>query len=109
MNRPPKNMISVTRNTHMPSVDASACWPMSSKWCCSFGWCACESCASCGLPWPWIPTLGGNPTVGTCGCPLDNAHLLARRVLVCAVRHDGCDREIFGWRRGGDLPFESLG
>ena len=26
----------------MPSVDASACCPMSSKWCCNLGWCGCE-------------------------------------------------------------------
>src|SRR5207244_2635052 len=29
------NMISVTRNTHMPSVPASRCCSMFSKWCCS--------------------------------------------------------------------------
>ena len=37
MNRPPKNMTSVTRNTHIPSVEASSCCSMSSKWCCSAG------------------------------------------------------------------------
>src|ERR1035437_1507872 len=28
-------MISVTKNSHMPNVDASFCWSMSAKWCCS--------------------------------------------------------------------------
>src|SRR5512146_2177007 len=33
MNMPPKNMISVIRNTHMPMEEASRCCSMSSKWC----------------------------------------------------------------------------
>ncbi len=32
---PPKNMISVTRNTHIPRVTASFCCAIVSKWCCS--------------------------------------------------------------------------
>src|SRR5512140_496734 len=39
MNRPPKNITSVTRKTHMPSVEASRCWAMLSKWCCRCGVC----------------------------------------------------------------------
>jgi len=37
MNIPPKNMISVTRNTHIPSSEASSCWSMVWKWCCRYG------------------------------------------------------------------------
>src|SRR5581483_3814400 len=31
---PPKNMISVTRKTHMPITEASFCCSMVVKWCC---------------------------------------------------------------------------
>src|SRR5687767_3442580 len=109
MNRPPKNMISVTRNTHMPSVEASACCAMSSKWCWSFGWWACDDSMSCGLPGPWMATRPGRPCVGACEYPSDNSNLLARRVLVRAVRHDRRHREVLGGRRRGDLPLEPLG
>src|SRR5215212_8371976 len=37
-NRPPKNRISCATKNHMPRVEASCCWPMSSKWCCRNGW-----------------------------------------------------------------------
>src|SRR5260221_3592139 len=83
MKRPPKNMISVTRNTHMPRVDASICCPMLSKWCCRYGWCGV---------WP-------------CGCSV-NADLMARSVLVRPARHDRRGREILGRRRRGNLPLE---
>src|SRR6266849_8771911 len=36
---PPKNMISVARNSHMPSDEASRCCSMSTKWCLSAGLC----------------------------------------------------------------------
>src|SRR4051812_36604561 len=37
MNMPPKNITSVTRNTHIPSVDASSCCSIEWKCGCSFG------------------------------------------------------------------------
>src|SRR5678809_1760546 len=37
---PPKNMISVTKKTHIPITEASVCCSMVAKWCCSPGWCA---------------------------------------------------------------------
>src|ERR1700687_732445 len=36
---PPKNMISVARNSHMPSEEASRCCSMVAKWCFSAGLC----------------------------------------------------------------------
>src|SRR5581483_4856361 len=36
-NMPPKNMISVMRNTHIPMTEASICWCMEEKWCCRAG------------------------------------------------------------------------
>src|SRR5271170_5716068 len=36
---PPKNMISVARNSHIPSVAASRCCSASTKWCSSSGPC----------------------------------------------------------------------
>src|SRR5260221_11611633 len=81
MKRPPKNMISVTRNTHMPRVDASICCPMLSKWCCRYGWCGV---------WP-------------CGCS-DNADLMARGVLVRPAPHDRRGRENLGRRGRGNFP-----
>src|ERR1700719_2162328 len=36
-------MTSVTRKTHMPSVDDSNCCSLSSKWCCSSGSCAASA------------------------------------------------------------------
>src|ERR1700674_5756518 len=36
---PPKNMISVARNSHMPNDEASRCCSMSTKWCLSAGFC----------------------------------------------------------------------
>src|SRR6188768_3937364 len=102
MNRPPKNMISVTRNTHMPSVDASACCSMLSKWCCRYGWCGA-------WPAPAAWTATGAGYCGNCSRSSlsDNADLMARSVLVGSVRHDGRRREILGRRRRGNLPLEA--
>src|SRR5215471_4306291 len=36
-------MISVSRKTHMPKVEASFCCSISSKWCTSAGWCGCSA------------------------------------------------------------------
>src|SRR6266542_4348075 len=36
---PPKNMISVTRNSHMPKVEVAFCCSRSAKWCFRFGLC----------------------------------------------------------------------
>src|SRR6476659_4966235 len=99
MNRPPKNMISVTRNVHMPSVDASICCAMLSKWCCRYGWCGVWPC-----PAGWMATGAGN--CGNCSCS-DNADLMARSVLVRPVRHDRGGREVLSRRRRGDFPLEA--
>ena len=82
MNRPPKNMISVTRNTHMPSVDASRCCSMLSKWCCSAGG---DGAWSSPVRRPSPPSSRGELCSGPGQCSIDNADLLAGRVLVRAV------------------------
>src|SRR3972149_6018200 len=94
MNRPPKNMTSVTRNTHIPSVDASSCWSMLWKWCWSRG---CPS-----APWPGATPL----RAGCVDCPASAApgevegpglsevegsamvHLARRLVVVGRLGHD---------------------
>src|SRR5436190_17303975 len=77
-NRPPKNMISVTRNTHMPSVAASRCCSAESKW-----W----ACAAVALD-------------GTVGLP-------GVGVLVGAAGHDRRLLEVLGGGRRGGLPFQA--
>src|SRR5215212_2834716 len=39
---PPKNISSVARKAHMPSVAASFCCAESSNWCARFGFAACK-------------------------------------------------------------------
>src|SRR5687768_7970583 len=87
MNRPPKNITSVTRNSHMPSVDASCCCSSDSNWCCSFGW--------------WCP-------VSWAANASDNADL-PLGVLVGVLGHDRRDDEVFGQRRRLRRPLEACG
>src|SRR4051812_48038714 len=78
MNIPPKKRISVARNVHMPSVDASFCWGMSSN---------CSANAACASG---ISRL-----------------LRFWRVLIRRSSDDGGFLEImFCWRRWR-LPFEA--
>src|SRR5262245_27770174 len=44
---PPKNMISVTRNSHIPSDAEFFCWVMSAKWCRSAGLCSVVAALVC--------------------------------------------------------------
>src|SRR5579863_1155827 len=85
---PPKNMISVSRNTHMPSVDDSSCCALSSKWC--FSPCTC-------------PTKGAPRSA--------KLHLLLLTgVVVCRFGRHRRHIEIeCGRRSGGLLPLEALG
>src|SRR6185437_7581856 len=83
MNMPPKNMISVIRNTHMPMAEASRCCSMSSKWCRS-SWVARA----------WLLS--------------DNGDLLGKLVVVvCLPGHDGCLFKVIGGRRRGRLPLQA--
>src|SRR5579872_4002760 len=83
MNMPPKNMISVIRNTHMPMEDASRCCSMSSKWCRS-SWVARA----------WLLS--------------DNGDLLVKLVVVVSLPgHDGCLFKVIGRRRRGGFPFQA--
>src|SRR5215471_15254120 len=89
---PPKNMISVMRKIHMPSMEASFCCSMLSKWCCNMGWCAACSGAS------WITTVRS-----------DKCRLLLLGVMVRLGGHDRRYIKIVeGWRRRR-LPLEAGG
>src|SRR5512146_2795929 len=83
MNMPPKNMISVTRNTHIPMEEAPRCCSMFSKWCRS-SWVATA----------WLLS--------------DNGNLLGQLVVVVSL--PGYNRRLFEvvsrWRRGC-LPFQA--
>src|SRR6185437_1746960 len=83
MNMPPKNMISVIRNTHMPMEEASRCCSMSSKWCRS-SWVARA----------WLLS--------------DNGDLLGKLVVVVGLpgHHRSHFKVVGGWR-GGRLPLQS--
>src|SRR5688572_19646914 len=83
MNRPPKNMISVTRKSHIPSVEAWNCWPASSNWCATWA-VASELCCTLRL-------LGGD------------------RIRVRLVVDHGRDAEVLGRRRRRCGPLEPGG
>src|ERR1700732_2479665 len=80
----------------MPHVDASRCWPRSSKWCWSRAW-----------PWPPPPAL-------TLTLPLCNVSLLpgdgagVRRVLVGLLVDHHRVVEVEGRRRRGGRPLQPL-
>src|SRR5690348_15573364 len=83
MNIPPKNMISVTRNTHIPMEEAPLCCSMFSKWCRS-SWVARASLLS------------------------DNGDLLGQFVVVIGLPgHHRCLFKVVGGRRRSRLPFQS--
>src|SRR5579871_6341012 len=84
---PPKNMISVTRNSHMPSVAVSRCCSMSAKW--------------------WRRECAANDLSA-------NVRLLALRigtvaVIVCFPGHHRRFLKIVGRRQRGGLPFQAGG
>src|SRR5581483_9260122 len=84
---PPKNMISVMRNTHMPMMDAWVCCSMSAKWCWSAGSC--------------VTTMGGLSL---------NRNLLGLVDLIVVVGLPGDGRrvgEVEGWRRRRRHPLQS--
>src|ERR1043165_5586157 len=84
---PPKNMISVTRKSHMPSCLASCCCSAASKWCAT----ECASSAKDGLQL----------------LQLLRAERLERLVVVGVVRHDRRGCEVLGRGRRRRLPFEA--
>src|SRR5713226_375398 len=73
-------MISVTRNSHIPRVEASFCCSTESKWCSSAG--------------EWLD--------------VDNLHSFLRRVGVSRLCHHRHDVEILRGRRRCGLPLQSL-
>src|ERR1700704_6646441 len=80
-------MTSVTRKTHMPSVEDSNCCSLSSKWCWSSGWCAAK-----------MISLSAN------------IHLLfLAGITVRRLRDQGLMLKVVGGRRSGRLlPFEAF-
>src|SRR5690242_16069203 len=79
MNIPPKNRTSVARNVHIPSVDASRCWGMSSN---------CSASADCALA-------------------MNQLLLRLRGVLVGRFVHNWNLREIMLRGRRGRLPLQA--
>src|SRR5437763_13411823 len=81
MNIPPKKRTSVARNVHMPSVDASCCWGMSSN---------CSASADCALA-------------------MNQLLLGLGRVLVGGFVHQRDLGKIMLRRRRGRLPLQAGG
>src|SRR5438552_190635 len=79
MNRPPKNRISVAKKVHIPSMEASFCWGMSSN------------CSASGA---WASTMG-------------HRLLSFRRILVGGTRDDGCLFKVILGRWGRCLPLQT--
>src|SRR5882724_11669603 len=80
---PPKNMISVMRKIHIPSVEASFC---------------CSAVSNCSR----------NASVSVCASLANFDHLPDHgAVIVCFVGHDWGLVEIVMRRRGGRLPLET--
>src|SRR5262245_56380336 len=88
-NRPPKNMISVTRKTHIPRVAASRCWTGESKWCACTAVPACDAAAA---------VEAASARMG---------RLLRLRVFVRAAGDHRRGREVLGRRRRGGLPLQA--
>src|SRR5208337_217084 len=87
---PPKNMISVTRKSHMPKVEVAFCCSRSAKWCFRL-WTA--SSLSCNFN-PLVQVMAGRINfVVVVGFPGDNRGFF----------------EVEGGRRGCGLPLESGG
>src|ERR671919_1390629 len=94
-------MISVTRNSHMPSVDDSFCCSRLSNWCWSDGWCA-PSCTTAPDPCVSIIVLA-NACLRLRGAVV---HLF-RVVLLRAVGNDRRRVEVLGRRRRRGVPLEA--
>src|SRR5213076_3321811 len=101
-NSPPKNMISVMRKTHMPSVPASRCCSMLSKWCCSAEAACCSASVKCmsAALMPRLSLLRRDRSIQRLHAarvvPADHFHLLDGPVLVSLPRDDGRAREVLG-------------
>src|SRR5438445_13867672 len=82
---PPKNMISVSRKTHIPSVALLTCCSLSSNWCATW-------------------------EVRSIARSANDFSLLFFRVGVCFLGHDGSLVKVEGGgRRFPDVPLEALG
>src|SRR5271156_82636 len=51
---PPKNIISVSKKSHMPKVEVSFCCSRFAKWCRRYGECSCSACASGWVAIAWL-------------------------------------------------------
>src|SRR5512138_3771306 len=82
---PPKNMISVTRNSHIPSDAEFFCWVMSAKWCRSAGLCSVVAALVCNRDLRFLDVL----------------------VVVSFEIHHRCFVEIEGGRRRRRHPLQA--
>src|ERR1035438_2861845 len=98
---PPKNMISVTRKSHMPSEAAFFCCCASEKWCSSAGLWACSISST---PIVWGLMFAGL----SCNGRLQR-HVGDLVVVISLPGNYGSLIKIKGWRRRGRLPFQSGG
>src|ERR1700759_3503295 len=93
MNRPPKNMISVSRNSHMPKLAVSRCCSTVTKWWRRYDGCA--SCSSCPVAIAWLSN--GRYLV----------FVLKPLVVVRFVIHNRNLNEILGQGRRLGFPFKA--
>src|ERR1700722_12722340 len=100
MNRPPKNMISVSRKSHMPKLAVSRCWSTVTKWWRRYAGCA-SSCSSWGSACPGAIAWLSNGRYLVLGVVLQPV------IVVCLVIHDWYIDKVLCQRRRLNLPFQA--
>src|ERR1700722_20413670 len=99
MNRPPKNMVSVSRKSHMPKVGVSRCWSTLTKWWRRYA--GCSSCPSWGSACPGAIAWLSNSRYLVFG-------LVSQPVIVVRfVIHDRYFDKVLGQRWGLGLPLQA--
>src|ERR1700744_1871122 len=97
MKRPPKNIISVSRKSHMPKLAVSRCCSTVTKWWRKYSGCA-SSCTSWSVAIAWLSNGRYLFYVVVVLEPL---------VVVRFVIHDRNFDEILGQRRRLDMPLQT--
>src|SRR5690348_14662068 len=96
---PPKNMTSVARNTHMPSLAASRCCARSVK-------CSCRECRSTAS----LMDKAAAPLPSDNAFLPENVNVLGQLIVVVGVPgHDGRLGEVVSGRRRGGSPLQPGG
>src|ERR1700716_3554749 len=103
-NNPPKNMISVSRKSHIPNVPASRCCSGVSKWwrCCGSETCSCSAATAVSCVCGCVATVAlSNGRHLVCGLVFEPL------VVISLVVHDRDLDKVFGQRRRLNLPLEA--